>query len=406
MIDKIKEIFAQKFTSRSDEKISNAKVQGRQKMILKSGVVVIVIIVLGLVIYLQENRAKSSRLKVGKEVSNKTKLELPDSTIDTERRWRDHFEKMMDQHKLDLDNKIAEMQENQSQFAISNNEAMLEELYETKEKLKMAQEELINASLDLKRVSKEEEDRINAAPAHEESAFGTINMENEVEYGRQKSAENYIPEGTYFTGYLLGGMVVSTALSTADENATPVVIKLTNRGNLSKYNKTDIKNCKITGSAYGDLSSERAIIRLEKLVCEQDGLYQTSKISGQIFGPDGYNGIKGTVVSTSSKHMKNIVLGGLISGLSGSSKGEDAVILSGGGGVLTKKKGIKDVLVGGMIDGAGNAGEKLAEYYLKQAEAMSPVLTVPGGVRVNPQITNGFFLGEIGTHKKIKKGKK
>ena len=33
---------------------------------------------------------------------------------------------------------------------------------------------------------------------------------------------------------------------------------------------------------------------------------------------------------------------------------------------------------------------------------MSPVLTVPSGVRVNAQITKGFFVGEVSTHKKIK----
>ena len=88
-------------------------------------------------------------------------------------------------------------------------------------------------------------------------------FEHEVEFDRPKSAANYIPEGTYFTGYLLGGVVVSTALSTPDENATPVSIRLTGRGNLNKANKTDMAKCSIMGSAYGDLSSERAIIRLE-----------------------------------------------------------------------------------------------------------------------------------------------
>ena len=160
------------------------------------------------------------------------------------------------------------------------------------------------------------------------------------------------------------------------------------------------------GSAYGDLSSERAIIRLEKLVCEENGLYQTSKIAGQVFGPDGYNGIKGTVVSTSSKHIKNAALGGLISGLSGAAKGQDGASITGAGLISTKKKGVGDMLEQGALQGASNAGEKVADYYLRQAEAMSPVLTIDSGVRVNAQITKGFFVGEVGTHKKIKNAKK
>lgn len=70
--------------------------------------------------------------------------------------------------------------------------------------------------------------------------------------------------------------------------------------------------------------------------------------------------------------------------------------------IQTPKKGAKSLLGEGVLQGSSNAGDKIADYYLRQAEAMSPVLTVPSGVRVNAQITKGFFVGEISTHKKIK----
>lgn len=54
------------------------------------------------------------------------------------------------------------------------------------------------------------------------------------------------------------------------------------------------------------------------------------------------------------------------------------------------------------MNGASNAGEKIADYYLREAERMSPVLTIKGGVRVNPQIIKGFFIGQVNTHRKIK----
>ena len=56
----------------------------------------------------------------------------------------------------------------------------------------------------------------------------------------------------------------------------------------------------------------------------------------------------------------------------------------------------------GVLQGASNAGDKIADYYLRQAEAMSPILTVPSGARINAQITKGFFVGEVSTHRKIK----
>ena len=68
----------------------------------------------------------------------------------------------------------------------------------------------------------------------------------------------------------------------------------------------------------------------------------------------------------------------------------------------TKGKGFKDMATGGLMNGASNAGEKIADYYLREAERMSPVLTIKGGVRVNPQIIKGFFIGQVNTHRKIK----
>jgi hypothetical protein len=75
--------------------------------------------------------------------------------------------------------------------------------------------------------------------------------------------------------------------------------------------------------------------------------------------------------------------------------------ISGLGLISTKKKGMGDVLGQGASVGASNAGDKIADYYLRQAEAMSPVLTVPSGVRVNAQIIKGFWMGETTTHKRI-----
>lgn len=385
--------------------VNNKSISARQKLIFKAVIITIVAIILGLFVYIQEKRKISKAKQKPVEVEH-TKLELPDSTIDAEKRWRDHFEKLIAMHKRDMDDRLKIMEDSQSKLISKANEAVERELKETKEKLKMAQEELVSASLDLKRVAEEEEARINANPPHEESNLTMQEIGGDIQYDLPKSAENYIPEGTYFTGNLLGGIVVSTALNTAQENAVPVVIRLTGRGNLSKHNKLNIKNCIIKGGAYGDKESQRVIMRLEKLVCLRDGLYQTSLISGQIFGPDGYNGIKGKMVSTSNQHIMNAMLGSLIGGLSSSSKQQESFLLTGGGALSTKKHNIGDMLGNGALDGVSNAGDMVAKHFLKLAESMSPVLMVKNGVKVNPQITTGFFIGEVGTHKKIKQSKR
>lgn len=386
--------------------VNNVNIRLKQLKIL-----VAVLLIAGLVIGSATLFIKSKALKRSKKVVEDQVLtvELADKNLDPEKHWRNYFEDRQDRVAKDLEKRLQELSEAQAEVINKTNQRIEQELAETKEKLDMAQRELASASLDLQRAARFDQNAKDAG-IYTEPTLGEQDFDLGVEFDKPKSAKNYIPEGTYFTGHMLGGIAVSTGLNTPDENATPVAIKLMGRfdakgrltTNLSSLNKTDLQNCRIMGSAYGDLSSERAIVRLEKMVCEQDGVYITSKIAGQIFGSDGLNGVKGTVVATSSKHIKNAAIGGLISGVAGAAKGQDGSTISGAGLIQTKKKGAKSLLGEGVLQGASNAGDKIADYYLRQAEAMSPILTVPSGARINAQITKGFFVGEVSTHRKIK----
>ena len=387
--------------------INNLNIYLRQLKTLAFGLLVVIFIV-GMVSLFIKSRSQNKKVESPQEKAVLT-VELADKHLDPEKHWRNYFEEKQEQAVKNIDQRIEELSKAQEDNLAKANSRIEQELQETKEKLKMAQQELSSASLDMKRIShaKSQQQEI---PTYQGLELEQQSYASDVVLDIPKSAKNYIPEGTYFTGHLLGGIAVSTGLNTPDENATPVSIKLIGRfergkketTNLSPLNKLQLENCRIMGSSYGDLSSERAIIRLEKLICEQDGTYITSKIAGQIFGSDGLNGIKGTVIATNAKHIKNAAIGGLISGISSSAKGQDGSSMSASGIISTKSKGAKNLLSDGALTGASNAGDKIADYYLRQAESMSPVLTVPSGVRVNAQITKGFFVGEVSTHSKIK----
>lgn len=394
----------------NNSKANNISIRMQQFKTLIAGLLIISFIVGSVTLFIKSKaQEKNPNPQNDKPVLT---VELADKNLDPEKHWRNYFEEKQEHLVKDINKRLEEISKNQEENLAKANGRMQEELLETKEKLKMAQEELSSASLDMQRLSREKDQHKQTNIFHgaelEELAY-----ESDIELDIPKSAKNYIPEGTYFTGHLLGGIAVSTALNTPDENATPVSIKLIGRfgqgrketTNLSPMNNLRLENCRIMGSSYGDLSSERAIVRLERLICEQDGMYITSKIAGQIFGSDGLNGIKGTVIATNSKHIKNAAIGGLISGISSSAKGQDGSSMSTSGVISTKAKGAKSLLSDGALTGASNAGDKIADYYLRQAEAMSPVLTVPSGVRVNAQITKGFFIGEVSTHSKIKKAR-
>lgn len=61
--------------------------------------------------------------------------------------------------------------------------------------------------------------------------------------------------------------MVSTSINSASE-PVPVIIRILDCGNLPKNFNIDLNHCQIMGSSYGDLSSERAVIRAEILSCK------------------------------------------------------------------------------------------------------------------------------------------
>lgn len=394
MIDDIKEKMFSLFKRDASE--GNHIISAKQKLAIKIviGVLILFIFLAGSILSDKIDK------KQEKEEETNLKIELADKSLDTEKHWREHFEAQRAEDRRLLKEALKEMKQSQDDLVVKTNTRLEDELRTTQAQLNLAKQELASASLDLKRVTGEQAK--SNENTFEESALGVQDFSGDTIFDKPKSAENYIPEGTFFTGHLLGGISVSTALNTPDENATPVTIQLKAKGNLHKKTNLDISKCRIMGSSYGDLSSERAIIRLEKMICEKNGIFTTTNIAGQIFGPDGYNGVKGKVIATSAKHLKNAMIGGMISGFSGSAKGSESMVLSSGGLVSTQKQGVKDMFAKGALQGAGNAGEKLADYYLRQAEAMSPVLMVPPGIKVEAQITKGFYMGEVGTHKRVK----
>jgi hypothetical protein len=382
----------------AESKVSNKAFKHSQIKLL-IGILVAGIIGLGITINIIQEKAVVAKAIVAPE---ELKVELADKALDGDKMWRNFHEEELKKKTDELNDRIIKAEESVEETKAQLIADTQVEIAGLIEQLKMAKAEMSEANSNLKAMTAKEEERLKAQPAHQAAGLDSQDFSDDVELGLPKSARDYVPEGTYFTGYLLGGIVVSTSVNTADENATPVTIRLKGRGNLADENPTNISECRITGSAIGDLQSERAFIRLEKMTCKENGMYITSYIAGTVHGPDGSNGIKGEVVSTGSKHIQNAMLGSIISGLSSSVKGQEGMTLSAGGLISTKNKGFKEMASSGLMTGASNAGEKIADYHLRQADAMSPVLTIENAVRVNPIITKGFFIGEISTHRRIK----
>ncbi len=335
--------------------------------------------------------------------SKHQKIELGTDATKGEVKWQNFLEESIETEGKTREEQISILKESINKHHTDTQEESGVELKELKDRFSylVGEIELLkaknnNLENDVASLSQEEEKMMPAE-------LGITVIDTRISVKPPISSYNHIPATSYVSGHLLGGIAVSTSVTSASE-PIPVVIKLTHRGNLPKKFAVDLKECRLLASAYGDISSERAVVRAEELVCEnkEAGLITTTKVSGVIYGDDGANGIRGIVVSMSDKHLKSAAIGGLLSGFSDTAKGQSGLNVTALGAVSTKSKGIKDMAQDGLLSGASSAAEKLADHHIKLAENISPIILVPGGTKVDVMFTKSVEIGSTDIEEVIK----
>lgn len=222
-----------------------------------------------------------------------------------------------------------------------------------------------------------------------------------------KTIENRIPAGTYATAVLLSGVDASTSIN-AQGDPRPVLMKLIDHGTLPRRFYSDLQGCHVIGSSYGDLSSERAYIRLEKITCteRQTGEIIETKVAGYVSGEDGKVGIRGVIVDKSTDMIQNSFFGGFLGGVADFFKTQEtrAVFPVSPFG-QTNALSSDQMLKAGAGSGASNALNKMADFYIKRAEQLQPVVQVAAGRRVNIVIVEGADFGDTRVRETLEKAR-
>ena len=209
----------------------------------------------------------------------------------------------------------------------------------------------------------------------------------------KRTSKNYLPAGSFAKVKLLSGMDAPTG-ALARTQPTPVFIVIKDRGSLPNDFRSNVRECRIVGAAYGDLSAERAYIRLETLTCvtPDDEIVEVS-VKGYVAGEDGKTGLRGDVVSKQGQMIGKAALAGLASGLGTSiSQAYTQVSTNPLGAVQTVDP--KDIGKQGLAQGAATALEKIADFYIARAEELFPVIEIGAGRTVDIVITEGVALGD------------
>jgi conjugal transfer pilus assembly protein TraB len=210
-----------------------------------------------------------------------------------------------------------------------------------------------------------------------------------------KQSKTYIPSGSFMRVALMGGLDAPTG-GQAQNNPWPILLRVQDNAFLPNKYRAKVKECFILGSGYGDISSERAYLRLESLSCVMtNGEVVDATIKGYVVGEDGKAGLRGRLVSKQGQVLANALMTGIISGIGhGFQQSATTYSTSALGTVGTVEPGKQ--IQAGIGTGVGKALDRLSQYYITLAEKMFPIIEVDAGRVVDVVLTKGVSLGIAG----------
>lgn len=321
-------------------------------------------------------------------------IKTTEEVLPDDRMWQKSIEEKLNAQKALFGSKLSSLEEDVKDTKnIVENNGQANQQSEIFKKV----EELNNDINSLRAKLEENQKVAEKKPSNKAISQFTMSLENaqsSSNYKPIKTAENYIPAGSFAKAVLLSGLDAATSLMSSDY-PDPVLIRIVDHGTLPRRFKSDLKDCHIIGAAFGDLSSERAKVRLEKLSCTEvaTGEIIETEVAGFVAGDDGRQGIRGEVVSTEGKLLGNSFLSGLLGGLANNfnpntSMQPTAVISN-----KFQRPDAKERFQSSFATGASNSMDRLSKYYIERAENLQPVIQVAAGRKVDVIFTEGAFFG-------------
>ncbi|MDI3258435.1 MAG: TraB/VirB10 family protein [Sinobacteraceae bacterium] len=201
-----------------------------------------------------------------------------------------------------------------------------------------------------------------------------------------------LPPGSFMPAVLLTGIEAGTA-ETSQGDPQPVLMRLEQPAMLPGAARYQIRSCFALGASHGSLSTERAYVRLATLSCmdKDRKLVLSADLKGYVADSDGLFGLRGVVIHREGALLAKTLLAGFAGGLAtalGQAQGTTTIGTFGG---ATQFSG-SDALRTAGFSGAASATNKLAEFYLKQAESIFPVIEVDPKRKATVVVTEGTPL--------------
>ena len=207
-----------------------------------------------------------------------------------------------------------------------------------------------------------------------------------------------IPSGSFVRVRLLNGLYAPTGMK-AKSQPQPILMRVVNKAFMPNQYTSDIDGCFIIGEGYGELASERAYIRANRLSCiTKDGGVITTSLKGYMVDMDGKIGMRGQVVSRQGLFLARTLTSNFITGIATAFKVSlTATSITPLGGAITEGVSGANAVKIGLGSGVADAFKSLADMYKQLAQETFPVVKVPSGR--NADIV---FLEDVNLTPKVK----
>lgn len=205
----------------------------------------------------------------------------------------------------------------------------------------------------------------------------------------------YIPSGSNFEGVLLNGMDASTAIG-ANRTPAPALLRIKSDAILPNMFSFNVRECFVLVGGFGNISSERVEMRTETMSCiSEDGTVWEGKVEGYLVGEDGKVGARGRVVSKQGALLAKSFMAGFVGGIGGafSPQPVSALNLTGGSSSTAYQYPALEQVVGsGVSQGLNKSATALAQFYIKLAEQMFPVIELDANRKMTIILIKGVDL--------------
>ena len=211
------------------------------------------------------------------------------------------------------------------------------------------------------------------------------------EDAREDESIQYLPAGTIISGTLITGLDAPTNQGASSE-PHPALLRVKEEAIMPNRYRGDIRECFVILGGYGSLSTERAFMRSETLSCiDGDGNAMESSLESFAVGEDASAGIRGRLVSKEGQLLAQSLKAGALGAFAEVFRSTPVPTIQTEASGTTPFQSVAsaDAVQSGAVAGAGDALDRIAQYYLDVADMIFPVIEISAGREIDLVVNKG-----------------